>query len=341
MDNEFTCDGGDVSKRPLVSIVLIFLNEECFLDEAVQSVLAQTFDDWELLLVDDGSSDGSSAIAQRYAGQMPERVRCLEHPGHANRGMSASRNLGIRHARGDYIAPFDGDDVWLPEKLEEQVGVLESHPEVALTYGLPRLWYSWTGRPEDAHRDCLFGTNRRGRAPNANRIVQPPEQLIIFLRDLWYIPCSVVVRRSVLRQVGGYEDSFADLFEDAIVWAKVCLHHPVYVSDKCSYLYRRHSRNSTLILHREGKGPEARERYLTRAEQYFLTHEVTDRRVWRALRWAQFLNRNPHLLGLLELARGRFIRERLRGYRRGLARRLLPEAVRSWFGADESQANDS
>ena len=338
MEDEFIHERGDMNQQPLVSIVLIFLNEKRFLNEAVQSVLAQTFDDWELLFVDDGSSDGSSAIARRYAEQMPEKVRCFEHPGHANRGMSASRNLGIRNARGKYVAPFDGDDVWLPEKLREQVGILEAHPEVALTYGLLRLWYSWTGRPEDAHRDCLFGTNRRGHAPNANRIVQPPEQLAIFLRDLWYIPCSVLVRRSVLLQVGGYEDSFADLFEDAVVWAKVCLHHPIYVSDKCSYLYRRHSDNTTLILHREGKGPAARERYLERVEQYFLTHEVTDRPVWRALRWAQVLNRNPHLLGLLELARGRFIRERLRGYRRGLARRFLPKAVRSWFGAAESQS---
>ena len=326
--------GGDVSERPLVSTLLVFLNQERFLEEAIQSVLTQTFNEWELLLVDDGSSDASSTIARRYAEQIPSKVRYLEHPGHTSLGISASRNLGIRNARGKYIAPFDGDDVWLPEKLEEQVAILESNPEAALVYGPMWLWYSWTGRPEDVHRDCLYGVNRSGRPPNANRLVQPPEQLLIFLRDLWYIPCSVMVRRSVLAQVGGYEDAFTDLFEDAIVWVKVCLHHPVYVSDKYWCRYRRHSNNTTLVLHRGGKGPERRARYLRRAEQYFSTRKVTDRRVWRALRWAQFLNRNHHLLGLLELARGRFVRDRLNGYRRGFTRRFLPKTVREWLGAD-------
>ena len=170
-----------MTERPLVSIVLIFLNEERFLEEAIQSVLSQTFNDWELLLVDDGSTDTSSAIAQRYAEQMSGKVRYFDHPAHANRGMSASRNLGIRNAHGKYVAPFDGDDVWLPKKLEEQVAILESHPEAALVYGPLRLWYSWTGRPEDARRDCMYGVNRSGHKPNANRVVQPPEQLVMFL----------------------------------------------------------------------------------------------------------------------------------------------------------------
>src|SRR5215475_5728613 len=98
--------------QPLVSVVIIFLNAECFIQEAIESVFAQAYPAWELLLVDDGSSDASTTIAQRYAEQHRHQVRCLEHPGHANRGMSASRNLGIRNARGPYIAFLDADDVW-------------------------------------------------------------------------------------------------------------------------------------------------------------------------------------------------------------------------------------
>src|SRR3954451_25115181 len=82
---------------PRVSVVTPFLNAERFLAEAVDSVLAQTYTDWELLLVDDGSSDGSTEVARNYVGLNPARVRYLEHPGHMNRGTSASRNLGIRH----------------------------------------------------------------------------------------------------------------------------------------------------------------------------------------------------------------------------------------------------
>src|SRR5258705_7087515 len=89
---------------PLVSVVMIFLNAESFIQEAIQSVLDQDYSNWELLLVDDGSSDGSTQIALAAAGQYPQRVHYLEHADHQNRGMSASRNLGARHAHGEYLA---------------------------------------------------------------------------------------------------------------------------------------------------------------------------------------------------------------------------------------------
>src|SRR5579884_627502 len=98
-----------MSHHPRVSAVIIFWNAERFLAEAVESVFAQTFDDWELLLVDDGSTDGSTAMAQEYANRNPDRAHYLEHEHHANRGRSASRNLGIRHAAGDYVAFLDAD----------------------------------------------------------------------------------------------------------------------------------------------------------------------------------------------------------------------------------------
>src|SRR4030095_6915955 len=114
-----------MGSKKLVSVILIFLDAEPFIQEAIESVFAQTYDHWELLLVDDGSSDGSTAIARHYVEQCPENVRYFEHQGHQNRGMNASRNLGLRHARGKYIALLDADDVWLPVKLEQQVAILE------------------------------------------------------------------------------------------------------------------------------------------------------------------------------------------------------------------------
>src|ERR1051325_3716022 len=118
-----------MTSRPLVSVVVIFRDAQRFLDEAIQSIWSQTYDNWELLLVDDGSVDGSTTQAYRWVQRRPERLHYLEHPGHANRGMSASRNLGIYHACGDYVAFVDADDVWLPPKLERQVSLLESWPE--------------------------------------------------------------------------------------------------------------------------------------------------------------------------------------------------------------------
>ena len=106
---------------PVVSVIIIFLDEQRFLDEAIRSVFEQTFSDWELILVDDGSTDSSPAIAACYATAHPQRVRVVRHPGGINRGMSASRNLGLAVARGEFIAFLDADDVYRPEKLAVQV----------------------------------------------------------------------------------------------------------------------------------------------------------------------------------------------------------------------------
>ena len=111
---------------PRVSPIVIFLDAKSFFGEAIESIIGQDYADWELLLVDDGSTDGTADIARRYAELDSQRIRYLSHPGHENRGMSASRNLGIREARGEYLAFLDADDTWLPGKLTRQVAILDS-----------------------------------------------------------------------------------------------------------------------------------------------------------------------------------------------------------------------
>lgn len=96
--------------KPPVTIITIFFNEEKFLQQAVESVFSQTYDNWELVLVDDGSTDASTQIALGYSQQFPDKIRYFDHDNHQNRGMSASRNLGIRNARGEYITFLDADD---------------------------------------------------------------------------------------------------------------------------------------------------------------------------------------------------------------------------------------
>ena len=136
--------------QPLISAITIFLNGERFIREAIDSVLAQTYQNWELLLVDDGSTDGSSAIALEYARRFPGKIRYLEHDGHQNLGMSASRNAGIRQARGKYIALLDADDVWLPLKFERQAAFMEAHPDVGLLCGRTGTGIAGPGHPKIA-----------------------------------------------------------------------------------------------------------------------------------------------------------------------------------------------
>jgi glycosyltransferase involved in cell wall biosynthesis len=131
--------------QPRVSVICIFYQAERFFSEAVDSVLGQDFADFELLLCDYGSSDGGTALAKDYAARHPGKVRYLEHPGHANRGMSATRNLGLAHARGELIAFIDADDRWRPAKLREQVAILDANPAVGMVCGAVNYWRSWQG----------------------------------------------------------------------------------------------------------------------------------------------------------------------------------------------------
>ena len=112
---------------PAVSILVPFFNGERFFGEAIASIFCQTYRDWELLLIDDGSADSSTAYAKRLAEEQPNRIRYIHHPGRNNRGLPASRILGLRNARGQHVAFMDVDDVWRPTKLEKQVAVLNAH----------------------------------------------------------------------------------------------------------------------------------------------------------------------------------------------------------------------
>ena len=117
---------------PLISCVMIFLNGEKYIGAAIESVLAQSRSDWELILVDDGTTDGATRIVRSYCEAHPGRIRMISHPGGRNLGMSASRNAGVRASRGRYVAFLDADDIWLPARLETHVAELERNPEVAM-----------------------------------------------------------------------------------------------------------------------------------------------------------------------------------------------------------------
>src|ERR1041384_4760324 len=184
-------------EKPLVSVIIIFLNEERFIREAIESVFSQTYGNWELLLVDDGSMDGSTKIARDYAEQHSERARYLEHDRHQNRGMSASRNLGIRHAKGKYIGFLDADDVWLSEKLAEQTTILSLYPDAAMVCGPVEWWYSWTGDRDDKEHNHVVAP-----AVQVDALVQPPKLVTSILKTETVTTTSSLLRREAIETVG-------------------------------------------------------------------------------------------------------------------------------------------
>ena len=111
--------------KPLVSVIIPSYNHEAFIEECIQSVLDQTFQDFEIVITDDGSTDGMVEKIKRFS---DPRIRLFEHA--KNEGASIAANNCLRHARGEYIAMLSSDDAWLPEKLEIQVDYLQNHPEI-------------------------------------------------------------------------------------------------------------------------------------------------------------------------------------------------------------------
>ena len=244
---------------------MIFLNAEKFISEAIESVVTQTYRNWELLLVDDGSKDGSTGIARAYAAKFPDKIRYLDHEGHENRGMSASRNLGIRQARGEFLAFLDADDVWLPRKLERQIPALISRPHAAMVYGPTFIWHGWTGQPGDRDQDRLqdLGVAR-------NTLLTPPQLVPVVLRNEARSPrtCSVLLRREAVNAVGGFEARFRGLYEDQAFFTKLCLRFPVFAMAQTHDKYRQHEAGVCNSAVQSGEYRDGRLSYLNWLADY-------------------------------------------------------------------------
>ena len=318
-----------MSEEYLVSIVVIFLNAEKYLGEAIESIFSQTYEKWELLLVDDGSTDGSTEIARHYAKQIPDQVRYLNHPGHRNCGKGASRNLGIQNAKGYYLAFLDADDIWLPYKLKEQVAILNKYEKAGMLYGKTIYWHSWTQDPTDAKRDYIPSLGVPLHTP-----INPPDLLPLYLRGKASIPCptDILVRRSVADEVDGFDETFIgvnNIYEDQAFYAKLCIKTPVVVIDRCWDKYRQHSQASMAVAWHTGTEIPARRFFLRWLEQYLIEQAVQDRNVWVALKKELWLYNNLSFRYFPSLSP-----DRIRWIKKWMLRveeRIVPSKIQIWL----------
>src|SRR2546423_5545823 len=183
-----------------VSIIMAVFNAEAFLDVAMQSVLKQSFSDFEFIIIDDGSTDRSNAMLQDYVRE-DNRVRLI---GRANKGLTASLNEGLKLARGEFIARMDADDVAAPDRLKIQVEYLRAHPEVSLLGGsneliddAGRMLTTVVPPPDDA---TLQEHALSGRTPICHPLA--------------------MMRREAVEKVGGYDEEFS-VAQDLDLWLKL------------------------------------------------------------------------------------------------------------------------
>jgi glycosyltransferase involved in cell wall biosynthesis len=216
--------------QPLVSVILAVRNREACVGRAIESVLAQDYSNFELIVVDDGSTDGTAKAVQAY-GDSVRLVR--QRPA----GPYAARNLGLKHARGALIAFIDSDDAWLPRKLALQVPLME-RPEVGLVFG-DTIHVS---APDD-------GASPTGRTSFR---ISPPSRGYVAERFSWgnFVPtCTVLARRSCLEEIGGFSRS-SPISADYLAWFQVALGHELDHVDEPVALYTVHAEGISFDLGR-------------------------------------------------------------------------------------------
>lgn len=207
-------------KSDLVSVVIPAYNAAQYIRQAIESVLAQTYRDFEIIVVDDGSSDDTPSIARQFGAA----IRYIRQP---NRGLSAARNTAIKHACGAVIALLDSDDLWDPEFLEKMMRLLNNHPEVAGVY-------------------CGFQyINSQGEIvgrPSLKTV--SPELFYATMIDEgnWLAPCGVIFRKRLTESAGLFDESLQAV-EDWDMWIRLSEHQPFIGLPEALVKYRRHETN--------------------------------------------------------------------------------------------------
>ncbi|HKE60385.1 MAG TPA: glycosyltransferase [Pyrinomonadaceae bacterium] len=224
---------------PKVSVITAAYNHVQFIRQSVESVQAQTYRDFEHIVIDDGSSDGTATILESFGNQ-------ISYVRQENSGAHASINRGIRMSSGEYIAVVDSDDAWLPNKLELQVAMLEAAPDAGMVYSLAYFIDSDGNRHDES---WLMGTPFDDASQIFEELLQRNRIPVV----------TALMRRKCLDDVGFFSEKFKAL-SDWDLWLRFCLKYPVLFIPEMLALYRVHQTNSWHEL--SGNGRVAKERLM-------------------------------------------------------------------------------
>ncbi len=272
-------DGQPMTANPTVSVIVPAYNAERTIGETMESVLAQSMGDLELLIIDDGSQDNTFKVAMELQSRDRERIRVLQHPGGVNRGVAVSRNLALDHARGRYVAFLDADDAWLPHKLAVQMQVFQERPEVGFVFGDTLICRSPSPDLPMCQQECHRDPFRRDLAQIFDGERLSAAQALCFgVQPYRYIPSPTPLIKRELFEAGLLFVGPPRLnlqYEDYLMW--LCL------SMRCSFvaiseplaIYRVHDGSFTAAFGRT-HGPVDHFRGLAEVEQIFLQECSTE-----------------------------------------------------------------
>lgn len=222
-------------KKPEVSVIIPVYNCERYIAEAVESVLAQSYRDYEIIVVDDGSTDGTRRALEPYMG-------AIRYIYQENRGEPAARNAGIRNAAGEFIAFLDADDLWLPDKLELQIGYFDSHRDYGLVYTDDKT-FDDNGIIEESVKLC-------------RNLEQPSGWIFgqLFMENLFQTS-SVILRKECIDKVGLFDETLL-IGCDYHMWLRIARHFKVGYLDKPLSMYRQHTNMATRTVSRNLRNGE-------------------------------------------------------------------------------------
>lgn len=218
---------------PLVSVLMASYNAASWIGESIESVLAQTYPHSELVVADDASTDGTTAIVARYAAQHPNQVRLIRARERA--GPTRRRNDALEAARGPLLAWLDHDDIWLPAKLEKQVAVLEEHPEVGLVY---------TGYE-------AFDDETGAAIPWRDEALESEGDVLadLFVKGCFIASITTLFRREALEHRGiRFRETEFSFGDDYFLWLVLALDWQVARVNEVLARYRRHADNESSRL---------------------------------------------------------------------------------------------
>lgn len=222
------------STKKMISVIIPLYNKQESITATLQSVLAQTYTDYEIIVVDDGSTDNSVARVEQLmkdSDQAAQKIRLISK---SNGGVSSARNEGIRRTKYNYVAFLDADDCWEPNYLHTQAALIHDFPKAKM-WGT--AWGMQYGIRKEEGKGVRIGANHRGYVED------------YFLHNMFlFYTCVVVIDKRIFAEIDMFDERIS-CGEDVDLWWRIILHYPVAYENKCLVYYRQDAENRITLSH--------------------------------------------------------------------------------------------
>jgi glycosyltransferase involved in cell wall biosynthesis len=216
-----------ISEAPQVNVIIPAYNAARYLAIAIESVIAQTFQQWTIVLVNDGSTDNTDEVVAPFLATLGQKLKYIKQP---RSGVSAARNNAVRNSSAEFLAILDADDVWLPCRLEESVACLRTRPAAGMSYGfITRI------SPEGERLDTFDRKQKHGEGR-----VAP----YLYMRRIDLPSPTITFRRECIDAIGGFDETLTAT-EDRDLWLRIATRYEVALIPKVLALYRTSPQSAT------------------------------------------------------------------------------------------------